>query len=53
MSKDSLLKLCRYYHGEKNNPYEGDKALYGIMKECGLKIPRMIQIQFPSIFRII
>lgn len=27
MHKDSLLKLCRYYHGEKNNPYEGDKAL--------------------------
>ena len=27
MHKEDLLKYCRFYHGEKNNPYEGDKAL--------------------------
>lgn len=23
MSKESLLKFCRYYHGEKVNPFDG------------------------------
>ena len=27
MKKEGLLKFCRYYHGEKTNPYEGDKAM--------------------------
>lgn len=25
--EEDLLKFCRYYHGEKDNPYEGNEAM--------------------------
>ncbi len=28
MNKEDLIKLCRYYKGEKENPYEGDKGMF-------------------------
>lgn len=28
MKKEELLKYCRYYHGEKNNPYVGRDEEY-------------------------
>lgn len=28
MNRNDYLKFCRYYHGEKECPYKGDKALF-------------------------
>lgn len=28
MRKEDLIKSCRYYKGEKDNPYSGDKGMF-------------------------
>lgn len=33
MNKEDLIKLCRYYKGETENPYQGDKGMFWTIEQ--------------------
>jgi hypothetical protein len=38
VNREDLIKLCRYYKGEKENPYQEDKGMFWNIERCYIEM---------------